>query len=504
MTSAIHRFLTFALCPVPLALSAALLPQGGAGGAVGGGGSGGSAVVSNPTPLPPLPSGTGAISGTVVDGTGDRPLADVVVTLRMEPRGPAGPLALRPVGQKLTDAKGRFVFTELPPSDAYTISARRGGYFTGAYGANHGETTGARIVLADGQWFNKADLRMWPTGAVSGRVLDEYGDPVVGAYVRVLRHLLIGGRMHLGAGVPVTTDDRGVYRIAGLDPGKYLVCVPSVQASVPFSAGLTNEQAIDLDAANRLVVGRYPVPPSGETQRIYPTACHPESTPIMQATPVTVVFGADNAGIDIRLRATQATRVTGRVEGVIDAAPGLTLRLISAGSEDLGQGSETATALVAGDGTFTFLGVPPGSYVIEARDDSAEFMYATESGTPRYSTLPAPPRPAATGWGWSSKDIPSGPPRSALRTYTVGARAPVWGRATVVVDGREVGGVVLSLHPTITLTGQVIFDGAADRPSRPPLMVAESTDGRPSWISGRHVTARDGGREFHDRGSGSR
>jgi hypothetical protein len=50
----------------------------------------------------------------------------------------------------------------------------------------------------------------------------------------------------------------------------------------------------------------------------------------------------------------------------------------------------------------------------------------------------------------------------------------------VVAGGGEVSGVVLTLYPTITLTGQVVFDGAAEKPTRPPQMIAESTDGRPS------------------------
>src|SRR5204862_3823527 len=61
---------------------------------------------------------------------------------------------------------------------------------------------------------------------------------------------------------------------------------------------------------------------------------------------------------DFALAPVPTVRVSGLVQGPPDGYAGLTLRLMSPGSEELGAGAETATSLVGPSGTFTFLNVP--------------------------------------------------------------------------------------------------------------------------------------------------
>lgn len=75
-------------------------------------------------------------------------------------------------------------------------------------------------------------------GSISGVVLDDRGEPIVNAYVRVLSRIPIGGEPQLAAGSFARTDDRGAYRIAGLPRGTYYVQMPSVQNA--FSAATTD------------------------------------------------------------------------------------------------------------------------------------------------------------------------------------------------------------------------------------------------------------------------
>jgi len=469
-----------ALCFV-LASAPALAQGRGGGGPVSPAGVGPPPLTA-PSPFAPgaPTTGTGAISGVVIDGATGRPLAEAIVTARIEGRAVTTTLAPRPVGQQITDAKGRFVFTDLAPADGYLISARRAGYFAAGYGAPRGTTNGTRVVLADGEWFSKVQITLWPTAAISGRVLDERGEPVVGAYVRVLRQLSIAGGTHLAPANPVTTDDRGVYRITGLDPGRYLVCAPSVQASVPTAANLTAEPAIDLDVLNRLVAGRYPAPPSSGPAMVYPIACYPDRSPVSQAAPIELDFGADRTNVDIRFQAVPAWRISGRVDGVPEALPGLTVRLLAAGSEELGQGSEAATALVGKDGSFTFLGVPSGQYLLDVRGTLAEYTYSPESSAIRFSSLPAPPRGPGGSSSMSGMDIQSGPPRSGMTTRSAGTSNGIWGQLPVAVDGRDVTGMVLTLRQAVSLTGTLVFDGTAALPAQSPWIFAESADGNPS------------------------
>jgi hypothetical protein len=156
---------------------------------------------------------------------------------------------------------------------------------------------------------------------------------------------------------------------------------------------------------------------------VYPIACYPDRSPVSQAMPIEVDFGADRLGVDIRFQAVPAFCISGRVEASPDALAGLTLRLLAAGTEELGQGSEAATALVTKDGSFTFLGVPSGSYLLDARATMAEYVFTGISAL-RFSS------PAASRFqprSMSGMDIPSGPPRSGMTTG-VGGSSGMWGQ----------------------------------------------------------------------------
>src|SRR5207253_2024608 len=61
-------------------------------------------------------SNSGAISGVVVDTATNAAVAGALVQLAIEGKGRPGSS-----GSMLTDAKGRFVFVNLPPSDHFTI-----------------------------------------------------------------------------------------------------------------------------------------------------------------------------------------------------------------------------------------------------------------------------------------------------------------------------------------------------------------------------------------------
>jgi protocatechuate 3,4-dioxygenase beta subunit len=63
-----------------------------------------------------------------------------------------------------------------------------------------------------------AELRLRHKGAITGRVLDENGVATAGTAVLAYR-----ARLPLRSAGSAASDDRGVFRIHGLDPGKYWV-----------------------------------------------------------------------------------------------------------------------------------------------------------------------------------------------------------------------------------------------------------------------------------------
>src|SRR5262249_11928966 len=57
---------------------------------------------------------------------------------------------------------------------------------------------------------------------ITGRVVDEFGDPVAMARVQVMRYQAFqGSRRLMAVGIGDQTDDTGAYRLYGLSPGDY-------------------------------------------------------------------------------------------------------------------------------------------------------------------------------------------------------------------------------------------------------------------------------------------
>src|SRR5580765_5336793 len=174
---------------------------------------------------PPAPT-TGAISGVVMDGATGKPIGGATVSFwsfdTQDPR--SYPQSM------LTDPKGRFVFLHLPRTDGCNLFASKSGYADGGLTPGHGFDLDPAMPLKEGEWVPNVTVTLWRNGGISGRIVDEANEPIVGIPVRALRVIMAAGMPHVAAGPIGRTDDRGIYRIASLPPGKYLVMVPSVQS----------------------------------------------------------------------------------------------------------------------------------------------------------------------------------------------------------------------------------------------------------------------------------
>ena len=131
-------------------------------------------IAQGPPPIPPattapVASLRGAIAGRVVDGTTGTPIRDAVVTL-------SGRGAVAPV---LTDANGRFAFDGLTTGPV-TVTAMKNGHYGGLYGQRRPTGPPQSLQLADGERILDVTLQLWRFAAITGTVLDERGEPVVG------------------------------------------------------------------------------------------------------------------------------------------------------------------------------------------------------------------------------------------------------------------------------------------------------------------------------------
>lgn len=154
----------------------------------------------------------GVVRGIVYERASGLPLARTVV--RLQPVPQPG-VENKPLSSR-SSSSGTFVFTSVPDG-LYFLVATRDPYFPSYYGQHRPDGRGAPIeVTKDSDLF--AELRMYRKGALTGRVLDENGigmqDVPVVAYRAQLPFRAAGRGI---------ADDRGVYRIFGLDPGTYWV-----------------------------------------------------------------------------------------------------------------------------------------------------------------------------------------------------------------------------------------------------------------------------------------
>src|SRR5262249_50258858 len=81
---------------------------------------------------------------------------------------------------------------------------------------------GTPIQLADGQQF-AARLVIYKGSVITGVVLDENGEAIPGTQIRLMRYVMQSGQGTLQQSGNASTDDRGLYRAYGLQPGDYIV-----------------------------------------------------------------------------------------------------------------------------------------------------------------------------------------------------------------------------------------------------------------------------------------
>src|SRR5262245_27736104 len=451
-----------------------------------------SARQTSQTPLQPQ----GAITGIVYDAVTGQPVPAATVTLaHVDTNVVAAP-------RSITDSQGRFVFRYLEPAADYYLGARRFGYEYTRYGWSGPDQTLAtsdiaRIALTKDQWISDIRIPLWRPGSISGRVLDEHQEPLVGVAVRAFSQQIVSGHEELVAGDIVTTDDRGVYRISIRKPAKYVVAVLSVQSTVlqttaEAQATLAIGQlatggigggrgtsvsmpAVNVDSTHRLVVTNFitPPPPSTERPRAYQATFYPGVTSAGDATAIDVTYGSDRTSIDIHVRPVPAVRVSGRlVMPGGEPPPALLLRLLPVGMERLGFGAEAATTQVEKDGTFVFLNVPPGSYTLLAQASVMDFTTGDEST--RF-----PDAPGFPAGGISVGSVNGAPGMGYLARN--GAPSTVYGRESVAVGSDPVAEVVVQMRRTATVSGRLVFPEGLVLPDGLSLSVSvEPATGDPS------------------------
>lgn len=153
---------------------------------------------------------SGKVSGQVLSDAG-HPIRGAQVYMQR-----TGPETQGVSRYGITNREGRFSFRKIAPG-SYTLRAMQRGFFSMLQedGADY-----LKVTVSEGQEIKDLDLRLVRGGAITGRVTDEDGEPLVGSRIRVLRKNSSGDAYDITS---VETDDRGVYRAFGLPEGDYLL-----------------------------------------------------------------------------------------------------------------------------------------------------------------------------------------------------------------------------------------------------------------------------------------
>ena len=125
------------------------------------------AAAQFPPAPPPLARGTAVIVGQVVDAATGKGVSNAIVSLGGTRRA-------------MSTSDGRFAFRALP-SGSHSLSAVRSGYIGGAYGMRRPDGPTLPVVLADGERRADIVILMWRHSSITGSIVDEAGEPVVGS-----------------------------------------------------------------------------------------------------------------------------------------------------------------------------------------------------------------------------------------------------------------------------------------------------------------------------------
>src|SRR5438477_7088972 len=342
-----------ALALIALTPSSALVAQGGGGGGgAGGGAQGGAFGQGGGGRQQQLPArdpggnqsgdqaaGTAIIRGRVVAADSGTPVR------RAQVRAQAGELRANRLVN--TDAQGRFEFKDLP-AGRWNLTASKAGYMTLRYGQKRSFEAGTPIEISDGQLMERADFALPKGAAITGRIFDEYGDPVANARVQVLRYQTVQGQRRLTpAGGGDQTDDTGAYRIYGLAPGDYYVSGTLRAGNGPF-----------LDDQNNDTTS-------------YASTYYPGTGNVSEAQRLTLGVGQEQPNVNFALQPVHTVKIAGTALNSSGAAlsNGMVTLMPAEGIGGPGGGPVMfafggGNGRVRPDGSFTIANVAPGNYTL--------------------------------------------------------------------------------------------------------------------------------------------
>jgi hypothetical protein len=237
-----------------------------------------------------------------------------------------------------TDENGSFAIQGLP-AGTYDVEVERQGY-VGSPSWN-APGSAVQLRLSPGEALKGVTIPLAPQAVITGRVLDEEGDPWIHAQITLYRSRWSHGKRTFASAGGADLNDLGEFRIGELAPGTYFVAAqPDLLWEAEHRPGAKN-----LSVQSRLT-------------------WFPSSLDRDGATPVIVSAGAQVNSILIRLRHGSVYSIRGSVTGgeTIPEEQGVFgKRGISALTAD---GEFNYGGRIFPDGTFEIGNLPSGTYYL--------------------------------------------------------------------------------------------------------------------------------------------
>ena len=267
----------------------------------------------------------GSIRGQVLSMTGE-PLRKAEVTLRGSGRGANA-------SATTTDSSGVFAFDNVPAGN-YLVSAQRNGFV---------RSNSPGVTVAAGQEVTGGTIKLTPHSVIAGKVVDEDGEPLIGAMVAVSEERYVRGKRTLNTRSSTNVNDLGEYRLYGLPPGRYYLSVDPRRQFGP------------------------PVNRTRESNLALVTVYYPGVIEQSQATPITLTPGQEARGIDLQVRRVPTVHVRGIVTDE-NGAPTQNASIMVLNGDSMQNGPMNRhMSPVRPDGAFDVPGLTPGSYTLVAQ-----------------------------------------------------------------------------------------------------------------------------------------
>jgi hypothetical protein len=361
------------------------------------------------------------------------------------------------IGSKgaVTDAEGRFEFRDLP-AGRFNVSAAKSGFVSVQFGQLRPFESGKSIDLVDGQLMDKADIAMPRGGVVSGRLVDEFGDPIADAVVSAMRSAWAGGRRRLvPSGRTAMTNDLGQFRIYGLSPGDYYV-------SATFRGDVMGMEI--MATMGGMAAGG---PTGSNPNSGYAPTYFPGTPNGAEAQKVVIAAGQEAQNTDFALLPDKLAKISGTVinsEG--KPVEGAMINAVPRSGDGMGMMMANA-ARSDKNGNFTIANVAPGDYTLHSR---ALTIMTSGSG----DNMMFAARLAAGGGGSDAET----------------------GAMPLSLAGDDISGVVIVTSKGASVTGHVRFEGGAKPTALTAIRISASaadSDGPAMMFGGGGTTVKADG-----------